>query len=166
MLFRSLDKWLPDIPNNPVKSGHQVWVNRNEEIQGEEKRLLWTGLNQSIEDVAHTVLGLGGIFIPAHVNRQAFGLFNQLGFIPSGLLVDALEVTSGVNEAFLIKTGIMDKFQLITGSDAHTLEQIGTAFTWFKMNEPSFREMKMAFRKQDGRDVWPNGTLFQKGYSL
>jgi PHP family Zn ribbon phosphoesterase len=161
-----LDRWLPNIPNDTEKFGHQVWVNRNEEILGEEKRLLWSGLNQSIEEVAREVHRLGGIFIPAHVNRQAFGLFNQLGFVPEGLKVDALEVTPGVSVQFLQKTGIKTQYPLITGSDAHDLEQIGTGFTWLRMFEPSFSELKLAFQGKEGRKAWPNGTLFQEGGQL
>jgi PHP family Zn ribbon phosphoesterase len=161
-----LDQWLPNIPNNPDKFGHQVWVNRNEEILGEEKRLLWSGLNQSIEDVAREVHQLGGIFIPAHVNRQAFGLFNQLGFVPEGLQVDALEVTPRVSEVFLTKTGIKKQFPLIMGSDAHNLAQIGTGFTWLRILEPSFSELKLAIQGKEGRKAWPNGALFQEGGQL
>lgn len=158
-----LDRWLPNIPNNPEKFGHQVWVNRNEEILGEEKRLLWSGLNQSIEDVTQEVHRLGGIFIPAHVNRVANGLFTQLGFMPEGLQVDALEVTPSVSDQFLQKTGIKVQYSLITGSDAHDLEQIGTGFTWLRMLEPSFTEMKLAIQGKEGRKAWPNGVLFQEG---
>ena len=37
-----LDKYLPDIENMPDIFGYQVWVNRNEEILGEESKLLWS----------------------------------------------------------------------------------------------------------------------------
>lgn len=158
-----LDLWLPNIYNKPDKFGHQVWVNRMEEIQGEEKRLLWSGLNQSIEEVEQMVHSLGGIFIPAHVDRLVNGIFNQLGFIPNSLKADALEVTSRVSDDFLKKTGINDRFNLITGSDAHILDQIGLGFTWFKMVEPTFKEIKLALQGIEGRKAWPNGVLFQEG---
>jgi 3',5'-nucleoside bisphosphate phosphatase len=161
-----LDQWLPNIPNNPAKWGHQVWVNRQEEILGEEHRLLWSALNQSIEEVAQAVHNLGGIFIPAHVNRPVFGLFSQLGFMPDGLQVDALEVTAGVELDFLRKTGVHTNYHLITGSDAHAPEQIGNAFTWLRMREPSFSELKMAIRGLEGRKAWPNNPLLQEGAEL
>lgn len=161
-----LDLWLPDILNIPEKFGHQVWVNRNEEILGEEKRLLWSALNQSIDEVAHMVYMLNGIFIPAHVDRQAFGLYSQLGFFPEGLRADALEVTPRVTNAFFEETGISGKFSFITGSDAHTLERIGTGFTWFRMNGLSFKEIKLALQGVDGRKAWPVGDLFREGVNL
>ncbi|MDR2888130.1 MAG: PHP domain-containing protein, partial [Bacteroidales bacterium] len=46
-----IDRYLPDIPNNPDKFGYQVWVNGNEDIEGEEPRLLLSGLDQSIDEV-------------------------------------------------------------------------------------------------------------------
>lgn len=158
-----LDKWLPDISNVPEKFGHQVIVNRNEEIIDVEKRLLWSGLNQSIDEVAQMVHSLNGIFIPAHVDRQAFGLYSQLGVYPKGLLVDALEVTPRVAESFLEKTGIKDRFTLVTGSDAHTPEQIGKGYTWLRMHEPSFKEIRLALHGIDNRKAWPNGNLFGNG---
>lgn len=158
-----LDKWLPYIANVPDKFGHQVIVNRNEEIIDEEKRLLWSGINQSIDEVAQMVHALNGIFIPAHVDRQAFGLYSQLGVYPKGLLVDALEVTPRVTESFLEKTGIKERFTLVTGSDAHTPGQIGKGFTWLRMHEPSFKEIKLALQGVDNRKAWPNGHLFGNG---
>lgn len=157
-----IDLWLPAVKNIPEKFGHQVWVDRHEHILGEEERLLWTGLNQSIEQVAEKVHELEGLFIPAHVDRQAFGLYSQLGFFPLGLQVDALEVTHRVTAEFIESKGIGDHFRLITSSDAHDPYRIGESFTWFRMQAPTFNEMRLALQGVDGREVWPGGELFQK----
>lgn len=161
-----LDRWLPLVKNVPEKFGHQVWVDRHEQILGEEERLLWTGLNQSIEEVADQVHALKGLFIPAHVDRQAFGLYSQLGFFPQGLSVDALEVTQRVTAQFMESKGLREHFNLVTGSDAHDPGRVGESFTWFRMQAPTFNELKLALHRVDGREAWPEGPLFQKKEGL
>ncbi len=39
---------------------------------------------------------LGGLAIPAHINRRAFGLIELLGFIPPDIPFDALEISRHV----------------------------------------------------------------------
>ena len=142
-----LDDFLPNIPNDPDSFGHQVWVNRDEEIEGIEPRLLLSGLEQSIEDVERKVHSLNGIFIPAHVDRPMFGLFSQLGFIPDTLACDALEVTANVTPGFFKSTRIRDNYPVISNSDAHYLNQIGSNFTTYMMESPTFAELKKALIK-------------------
>ena len=36
---------------------------------------------------------MGGIAIASHIDREAFGIVGQLGFIPEGLSLDALELS-------------------------------------------------------------------------
>ncbi len=148
-----LDKWLPNILNNPEKFGNQVWVNRKEVILGEEKRLLWAGINQSIEEVSEKVNSLGGIFIPAHINRRVNGIISQLGFIPHGLNIDAVEINGIADRQFLKNSGIGSKYRVISGSDSHFLHQIGSGFTWLKMEEVSFKEFRMALKGVNNRNA-------------
>ena len=146
-----LDNFLPVIPNDPDMFGHQVWVNRNEEIEGEEPILLLSGLEQSIEDVERKVHSLNGIFIPAHVDRPMYGIFYQLGFIPDTLHCDALEVSARAKPSFFESTKIRDHYQIISNSDAHDLSLIGSNFTTFLMETPTFVELKRAIKGEEGR---------------
>jgi PHP family Zn ribbon phosphoesterase len=137
-----LDEFLPDIPNNPDKFGHQVWVNKDEEIEGIEERLLLSGLDQSIDDVEQKVHSLGGLFIPAHVDRPLYGIFGVLGFIPPDLKCDALEVSANAKPDFFETTKIKDKYPIVSNSDAHYPEDIGKSFTLFNMENATFEELK------------------------
>ena len=67
-----LDVHLPDIPNDPEKFGFQVVVDPEEQIIYEEPKLLISALNQSLEEIAHKVRQLDGIFIPAHIDKPCF----------------------------------------------------------------------------------------------
>jgi len=142
-----LDEYLPNIPNNPDKFGHQVWVNREEEIEGVEERLLLSGLDQSIDDVEQKVHSLKGLFIPAHVDRPMYGIFAMLGFIPDSLKCDALEVSCNADESFFEMTKIKEKYPIVKSSDAHYPEQIGSSFTTFEMENVTFEGVREALKK-------------------
>ena len=92
-----IDSNLPKIKNKTSIFGHQVVVNENEEILEEIESLLITGLNASIDEIERKVHELDGLFIPAHIDRQKYSLTSQLGFVPSDLKFDALEISRNIS---------------------------------------------------------------------
>jgi hypothetical protein len=149
-----LEMNLPDIMNDTNLFGFQVVVNEFEEIVYEENKLLISALNQSIDQVEQEVHRLGGIFIPAHVNRSKYGLISQLGFIPPDLKFDALELTKHMKtDQFLKAWPYLKNATIIRNSDAHQPEVIGESFSRLQMQSTDFAEFRMALRKEDGREV-------------
>lgn len=148
-----LDRWLPNIPNKPERFGYQVWVNAAEEILGEEHRLLWSALNQSLDEVIAMVASLGGIFFPAHIDRPVNGILRQLGFIPTDLPIQAVEVLR--NDATMDELRL--RYRIISNSDAHTPEQIGARTTCLKMEALNFNELRMALGGVNGRLAFVEG---------
>ncbi len=147
-----LDEHLPEVKNNPDVFGHQVWVNEKEEIMGEEERLLISGLNQSIEEVEAKVHALEGLFILAHVDKKRFSIYSQLGFLPFGLKVDAMGISPlAMVKELQQKHPELANFVLLRSSDAHMPDQIGQRYTEFILEELSFKEIKLALRKEKGR---------------
>lgn len=142
---RYLDERMTDILNNPDYFGYQVAVDENDVIIYEEKRSLFMGVGDSIEAVEKQVHLLGGLFVPAHIDRQKNGVFSQLGFIPVDLVYDALEVSKRTTpEAFLkMRTELAEK-RFLQSSDAHYLEDIGSAHTRFYMDIPDWNHFKAA----------------------
>lgn len=140
-LFSSLDAALelgeelyalmPDVMNIPEKMGDQVYVDENEDIAGVVDKYLITSADIGLDDLAKRVIELGGIVIPAHVDRPAFSLTSQLGFIPDGPW-SALEVTrmpmraAPAGAAAAGATPALDTrgYPLITSSDAHYPEHV------------------------------------------
>ncbi|MDR2927905.1 MAG: PHP domain-containing protein [Cytophagaceae bacterium] len=141
-----IDRYLPNIPNNPDKFGYQIWVNRDEEIEGEEPRFLLSGLEQSIDDVEQMVHSLNGLFIPAHIDRPSFSLFSQLGFFPPALVCNAVEISGNATQVFIDSAGIKGKYRILSSSDAHYPNQIGSRFTTFEMREATFEEVRKQLR--------------------
>ncbi|MFO7862884.1 MAG: PHP-associated domain-containing protein [Salinivirgaceae bacterium] len=149
-----LDAHLPPIKNDPTKFGYQVIVNQDEEILDEKEFLLISALDQSIEQVEAKVHELGGLFIPAHIDRTANGLIAQLGFIPPGIKADAMELSKFTTfDEYVKMQPILTQYPVIRSSDAHFIDNIGDATTVLYMNECSFDEFKKALENEGERKV-------------
>jgi len=146
-----LSRYLPPIKNKPELFGYQLIVNEQEEVLGEAPYLLISALNQSIDQVEQEVHRLGGLFIPAHIDKQKDSLLSQLGFVPPDLQVDALEISYRTNP---------DKFSTqqkthnyISSSDAHYPDEFSRRQTLFHMEAVTFDEVRKALNGTEGRSV-------------
>jgi PHP family Zn ribbon phosphoesterase len=141
-----LDRKLPEIANDPDLFGYQVAVDENDRIIYEEKRSLFLGIRDDIENVANQVHALGGVFVPAHIDRLKNSIFSQLGFIPFDLKYDALEISKrhSVPEFLKIHPELQNA-RILRNSDAHQLEDIATLTTFFRMPELKWIFFKSAF---------------------
>lgn len=149
-----LDENLPMVKNKPSLFGYQVVVNEHDEILREIKPLLMLGLRKSINEVEQKVHELNGIFIPAHVNKAKFSLLENLGFLPSELALDAVEIGNLTDKAkFLYQHPEFGKYQILKNSDAHLLNQIGEFISVFEMETPAFDEIAMALKGVNKRRV-------------
>lgn len=115
---------MPPVINKPEKTGDQVYVDENEDIIGEVDKYLITSAEIGLEDLGSRVIALGGIVIPAHVDRPSFSLTSQLGRIVDGPW-SALEMVRMPDRAILPHTIDTRGYPLITSSDAHYIEHIG-----------------------------------------
>ncbi len=153
---RFIDARLPDVANRTDLFGDQVVVDANDQITYVEERLLISALQATLHEIEAEVHRLNGIFIPAHIDKPVNSIISQLGFMPPGLPVEALEITGfiGADEArqrFMIPPEIA----LIRNSDAHMPSDIGRNFTLFELEQLNFDEVKLALKQIDGRSVQP-----------
>jgi 3',5'-nucleoside bisphosphate phosphatase len=109
---------LPDFVNDPLKLGDQVYVDVDDAILGEVTKYLGNAADISMSELEEVVLSMDGLYIPAHIDRPAFSVSSQLGFLPEGRYT-AVEVLHYPPE---IES---QKFTVLTDSDAHYLEDIG-----------------------------------------
>jgi 3',5'-nucleoside bisphosphate phosphatase len=149
-----VDRHLPPLKNDPAYFGEQLVVDHTGEFINRETKLLIVSTNMTIEAVFDGVNKLGGMAIPAHVDRTAFGLFPVLGFIPPDLDVPALEVSR-----HLPVDKAADKFPgtagypLLQGGDSHRLDEI-IGKNCFRLAAPTIAEIRMALRSEVGRSFW------------
>jgi PHP family Zn ribbon phosphoesterase len=140
--------------NNPELFGEQYVCDENGFVVGHEMNLLIGATDLSVEDVVKIIQDLGGLAIASHVDRERFSLISQLGFVPEGLQIDALEISPlhSVSEAAEKLPQIRD-YPFVSFSDAHRLEEIGSSFTTFTGVSPCVRELGKALVGKDGREV-------------
>lgn len=150
----ALDVHLPKVKNDVSLFGYQVIVDEQEQIVEEITNSLYPGIGWGIEECAENVHKLGGLFIPAHVDRPMNGLYAQLGFWPEGLDVDGVEVSRRTSsESILSEHPELAAYTLIRNSDAHYLDDIGRAYSFYHMETRNFEELGMALHGKNGRRV-------------
>jgi 3',5'-nucleoside bisphosphate phosphatase len=96
----------------------------------------------------------GGLAVAAHIDRKAFSVFSQLGFVPADAGFDALEVSKWLPAdsprlTEFAKLGL----PLVGSSDAHFLEEVGQGFTELTAEAPTFSELALALRGAGGRST-------------
>jgi PHP family Zn ribbon phosphoesterase len=103
--------------NNPSKTGDQVYVDEDDNIEGEVEYYLVNPIDLSIDNIGAKVIEYGGIVIPAHVDRYAFSMASQLGTIVAGpwTALECVRIPPVLNGAPLNSLG----YPLTTSSDAH-----------------------------------------------
>ena len=114
-------EYLPGIRNKPDLFGAQIQLDEEDEPVREEEKLLISALSLSIDRLTEWILEMGGLAVPAHINRGANGILQALGFLPPEVPFSALEVTAGLP---LPHKGIPEKLPQLHSSDAHYLENI------------------------------------------
>src|SRR5574338_1682208 len=90
---RQVDKALPALTNNSNFFGEQFIVDETGEFIRTEPRLLLTSVSFSIDEIFEHVTALGGMVIPAHVERTSYGLLPTLGLISEKWNLPALELS-------------------------------------------------------------------------
>lgn len=114
---RILYEALPSVMNRPDIFGRQLWMDEEDQVLGETDKLLINATSLSIERVFSQVRALGGVPIPAHVDKNAYSVLSNLGFIPPELGVSTVEVARPPFAG-------ADGYRIITDSDAHALETL------------------------------------------
>jgi len=149
---------LPRLKNRPDVFGTQVVLSGEGEPVGYNDRLLLTSTSFSVEEVVRQVQALGGLCIPAHVDRPAYSIISNLGFIPPHLGIRGVEISHliGSKEA-RARFPELTRYSLVANSDAHRLKEMSRRTT-LKMAEPTVTELALALAGAEGRGVWVDGV--------
>ena len=144
---------LPGLNDEEV-FGYQVVVDEEDMVEDLDQRLLIGATTLNSHKVVSIIHRLGGLAVAAHIDRQSFGIFSQLGFIPDDLELDALEISWRTNyKEAREKYPQCRGYSLIRSSDAHTLEDVGKISSTARMAGPSFDELRKAFAGEQGRAI-------------
>jgi PHP family Zn ribbon phosphoesterase len=149
---------LPNISNNAALFGEQFIVDASGDFIRREERLLLTSSSLSLKSAWEIVNHIGGLLIPAHVNRSIFGLLPVLGFVPQDIQLDALEITRHLTPTQARQQyPQLEQYALIQNGDAHQLEEILGRIS-FNLRSPEIQEIRLALKNQEGQSF----TLFEE----
>lgn len=134
--------------------GDQVVVNEFDEVEGFNDRLLIGAVQLDLQEIVKAVHRFGGLSIASHVDRPSFSILSQLGFFPDDVALDGVEVSGRTTpEKARAEIPGLERFTVVSFSDAHFPEDIGKAYTRFFMEAPSVEEIRLALREEGGRKV-------------
>jgi hypothetical protein len=85
------------------------------------------------------------------VDRPSFSVISQLGVFPEDVRFDALEISAAGRARGRQRDFISMGVPLVSSSDGHYLDDIGSGYTTLEAAEPSFEELRLAFRNKGER---------------
>lgn len=142
---------LPEIKNNEDYFGGQYIVDETGEFLQHEERLLITSTSLSLNEAYTIVSEYGGLFIPAHINRKAYGLIDSLGFVPADIPFDAVEISRHISpeQAMATIPSILN-IPLIQNGDVHRLDEFLGSLR-LELEMPTVDEIRLALKNISGR---------------
>jgi PHP family Zn ribbon phosphoesterase len=145
---------LPGV-NDERAFGEQVVIDENDQVVDVNDHLLMGAARLPLGFIVEAIHSLSGLAIASHVDRESFGIIGQLGFIPEGLPLDALEVSPrlSIDEARASLPGASG-FPMVTFSDAHYPEDIGKRWTGFLAEDSRVEEMRKALLGHEQRGTF------------
>ena len=146
-LQKIVDANLPNIPNNEDYFGMQLIVDSDGNYVNTDTRLLSNATHLTIGEAQRHVLRLGGLFIPAHVNREEYGMLPRLGGVPPELNLSVMEIFNVSKSEAIHQYPYLKDFHLIPSADAHDLDAIIGVIN-LEMDEISVSTLFHAFETQ------------------
>ena len=137
-LNRIVYQQLPPIGNDPDIFGHQWVMDEADHVLAEEERLLTSATGIGLYDVAELLRSLGGVALPAHIDRPSFALIANLGFYDPQMGFSAAEISRQCErQQFAAEHPELGGLPYLIDSDAHDLTAIPDAAYQLELSEPT-----------------------------
>lgn len=112
------------IQNRPTVFGNQLYMDAEDNVLGEEPKLLIPATQLSLEEGTALALSFGGAAYPAHIDRPSNGIIGILGSLPETPYFPTLELNDRANfDEYREIHGLQER-RLLCSSDAHHLWQL------------------------------------------
>jgi uncharacterized protein (TIGR00375 family) len=147
-------------PTITIMREFSIWLSGHlKNVQLSSQRIYVSGL-----ELQRKVKELGGLFIPAHVftpfkSLYGKGVNKSLTEVFDPALIDGIELGLSSDTKMADQIKELHNYTFVTNSDAHSLAKIAREYQVVSMKEPSFKELEMALRKEDGRHILANYGL-------
>ena len=135
------------IKNKPDIFGHQLYMDKEDEVVGEEENLLVSATTLTIDQVFEITRELGGVPVPAHIDKSSYSVISNLGFISEDLGVTAVEITSRNREKMEEE---YKNFVILTDSDSHYLGDISEPVYYLDIIDKKIDEFLVKLTKRKG----------------
>lgn len=114
-------------------------------------------------DLQTEVYDRGGMVIPAHIftpHRSIYGsCAPRLDQVLNPELISAVELGLSADSEMAGLISELDRYTILTNSDAHSLGKIGREYNELILQRPSYREFEKALKREGGRKVAGNFGL-------
>ena len=128
---------IPPVENREKIFGEQLIMDDKDNVIGKENLLLTTAADVSLDKVPSLVKEYGGICFPAHIDRTSYSVISNLGMIDEYMGFDIAEITPQADKDDYIKRfPFLGEINILSSSDAHYLENIGSAGGKINVTEP------------------------------
>jgi hypothetical protein len=125
-LSREIYSRLPDIPCREKLYGEQIVMDEDDREISRPGKFLLNACSFSLEEAAARCAELGGIAVPAHIDRDSFSVLSVLGTMPDEPRFAAAELRDETRRAGLVASGCLGaETEILVSSDAHSLGAIG-----------------------------------------
>ncbi len=146
-----VDRGMPGLENEIELFGEQFVVDATGDFLRREERMLLTSCSLTLREAWDAVQGLGGMLIPAHVNRKAFGLLPVLGLLPEDTPLEVLEISTQIQPAqAYARYPQIGGLPLVQDGDAHFLEDM-LGPNRVTVEQATVAELRLAFLGLEGR---------------
>lgn len=116
---------LPKKINREDIFGKQIVYDEYDEIVEIEHKFLLTASNINLDEVCNIVKSLGGIALPAHIDRDSYSILSNLGVMPEEPIFNYLELSKRADlPALMIKHPEIEGHKFLVSSDAHRLWEV------------------------------------------
>ena len=116
---------LPALPYDSEIWGRQLVMDEDDNLLDTVEKLLTGAVSLTIYEVKAACEALGGVAVPAHVEKDSFSVLSVLGFLPEDLPFGALEARQPEKLPPLIARGLLPAgLEVLSSSDAHRMEDI------------------------------------------
>lgn len=144
---------LQHVTNRPDIFGHQYIMDTSDTITGEVEDLLINATDIGFSDIPGLLAPLGGIMIPAHLDKSTTSLISNLGFVPPDSSFTVFELKDLKNLHSMRRDHpYLNGCNVITDSDAHYLwdinEPVNTLFVHEKSIEAVLDALVMPFNNK------------------
>lgn len=141
---------LPPIKNKEKIFGNQYIMNETDGILGSFDLLLTTASGISIESLDELMRDYGGLWYPAHIDRNSYSIISSLGDFSEGLDTPCFELTYEADEkSYREKYSATKNKRLIRSSDAHYLQNLMTEKCEIDLTDNSVKSLLEFFMKDN-----------------